>query len=143
MWINDSVLSISLLIFPMGGRFFCQFLLLFALHQGSTSLCRFLASAFQTLITASTVGSLVLVGMYLFGGFIVPRRKLINNHFPHPTLSLKGKELHSLTEFTLFSLFTTMVEMGILGFSIDIWGDRDINKRVPCPTLAKGKLLIL
>eukprot|EP00261_Vitis_vinifera_P019270 XP_010649677.2 PREDICTED: pleiotropic drug resistance protein 3 [Vitis vinifera] len=61
---------------PEAKRFFCQFLLLFALHQGSTSLCRFLASAFQTLITASTVGSLVLVGMYLFGGFIVPRPSL-------------------------------------------------------------------
>lgn len=56
-------------------RFFRQFLLLIVLHMSSTSMCRFLASVFKTDVAATTVGSLVLVLMFLFGGFILPRRK--------------------------------------------------------------------
>ncbi|KAF1867088.1 hypothetical protein Lal_00049516 [Lupinus albus] len=56
--------------------FFRQFLLLVVLHMSSTSMCRCLASIFKTDVTASTVGSLVLVLMFLFGGFILPRPSL-------------------------------------------------------------------
>ncbi|GAY35559.1 hypothetical protein CUMW_017020, partial [Citrus unshiu] len=57
-------------------RFFCQFFLLFALHLASTSMCRLFASTFQTMVIATTVGSLALVLMFLFGGFILPRSSL-------------------------------------------------------------------
>ncbi|KAJ1403026.1 P-loop containing nucleoside triphosphate hydrolase [Sesbania bispinosa] len=53
-----------------------QFLLLVTLHMSSTSMCRFLASVFKTDVAATTVGSLVLVLMFLFGGFILPRPSL-------------------------------------------------------------------
>ncbi|TKY54311.1 Pleiotropic drug resistance protein 3 [Spatholobus suberectus] len=53
-----------------------QFLLLVTLHMSSTSMCRFLASVFKTDVAATTVGSLVLVLMFLFGGFILPRSSL-------------------------------------------------------------------
>lgn len=56
-------------------RFLRQFLLLIALHMSSTSMCRSLAAIFKTDVAATTVGSLVLVLMFLFGGFILPRRK--------------------------------------------------------------------
>ncbi|OIW00175.1 hypothetical protein TanjilG_29165 [Lupinus angustifolius] len=52
------------------------FLLLVVLHMSSTSMCRCLASIFKTDVMASTVGSLVLVLMFLFGGFILPRPSL-------------------------------------------------------------------
>ncbi|KAL7210715.1 hypothetical protein ACSBR1_032132 [Camellia fascicularis] len=61
---------------PEVERFFCQFLLLFALHLASTSLCRFIASVFQTMVAATTFGSLILVLTFLFGGFLLPRSSL-------------------------------------------------------------------
>ncbi|KAK9991985.1 hypothetical protein SO802_026970 [Lithocarpus litseifolius] len=61
---------------PEVERFFFQFLLLFALHLESTSMCRFIASVFRTMVTASTCGALILVLIFLFGGFIIPRSSL-------------------------------------------------------------------
>ncbi|KAL5782775.1 hypothetical protein ACOSP7_007804 [Xanthoceras sorbifolium] len=57
-------------------RFFCQFLLLFALHLTSTSMFHFIASIFQTMVVATTTSSFVMVLMFLFGGFIIPRSSL-------------------------------------------------------------------
>ncbi|KAL9352179.1 hypothetical protein Peur_054859 [Populus x canadensis] len=61
---------------PEVTRFLCQFLLLFALHLASTSLCRFIASIFQTMVLATTAGFVILVLMFLFGGFILPLTSL-------------------------------------------------------------------
>ncbi|XP_028548794.1 pleiotropic drug resistance protein 3-like [Dendrobium catenatum] len=54
-------------------RFFCQFLLLFILHQTSTSIFRFLASITGTAHTSSLLGNLALVISFMFGGFILPK----------------------------------------------------------------------
>ncbi|KAL0927349.1 hypothetical protein M5K25_001513 [Dendrobium thyrsiflorum] len=54
-------------------RFFCQFLLLFILHQTSISLFRFLASITGTAHTSSLLGNLALVISFMFGGFILPK----------------------------------------------------------------------
>ncbi|KAI0528844.1 hypothetical protein KFK09_001387 [Dendrobium nobile] len=54
-------------------RFFCQFLLLFILHQTSTSVFRFLASITGTAHTSSLLGNLALVISFMFGGFILPK----------------------------------------------------------------------
>ncbi|XVF66043.1 hypothetical protein PTKIN_Ptkin10aG0002400 [Pterospermum kingtungense] len=77
----DAVLWTAITYYVIGyapevERFFCQFLLLFALHQASTSMCRFLASVFRTMVAATTVGTMILVLMFLFGGFIIPRPAL-------------------------------------------------------------------
>ncbi|KAM0962434.1 hypothetical protein ACFX2A_022042 [Malus domestica] len=57
-------------------RFFCQFLMLFALHQSSTSMCRLVAVIFRTMVLASTCGIFILVVMFLCGGFILPQPSL-------------------------------------------------------------------
>ncbi|KAF9674338.1 hypothetical protein SADUNF_Sadunf10G0116900 [Salix dunnii] len=77
----DSILWTGITYYVIGyspevTRFLCQFLLLFALHLASTSMCRFIASIFQTMVLATAAGSLVLVLMFLFGGFILPRPSL-------------------------------------------------------------------
>ncbi|KAK6254300.1 hypothetical protein SCA6_015605 [Theobroma cacao] len=77
----DSMLWTAITYYVIGyspevERFFCQFLLLFALHQASTSMCRFIASVFRTMVVATTVGSVILVLMFIFGGFILPRSAL-------------------------------------------------------------------
>ncbi|KAK3190018.1 hypothetical protein Dsin_029579 [Dipteronia sinensis] len=51
------------------------------LTTASTSLCRFLASIFKTMVVATTVGTLILIMMFLCGGFIIPRwRNILISH---------------------------------------------------------------
>ncbi|KAL5074764.1 hypothetical protein RYX36_013748 [Vicia faba] len=76
----DSLVWTSITYYVIGyspeiTRFLRQFLLLIALHMSSTSMCRSLAAVFKTDVAATIVGYLVLVLMFLFGGFILPRRK--------------------------------------------------------------------
>ncbi|KAL5074766.1 hypothetical protein RYX36_013750 [Vicia faba] len=77
----DSLVWTSITYYVIGyspeiTRFLRQFLLLITLHMSSTSMCRSLAAVFKTDVAATTVGSLVLVLMFLFGGFILPRPSL-------------------------------------------------------------------
>ncbi|XP_058201487.1 pleiotropic drug resistance protein 3-like [Rhododendron vialii] len=77
----ESILWTSITYYVIGyspevERLFRQFLLLFSLHLASTSLCRFVASVFQTMVAATTLGSLTLLLMFLFGGFLLPRLSL-------------------------------------------------------------------
>lgn len=77
----DSIVWTSVTYYVIGyspeiTRFLRQFLLLVTLHMSSTSMCRCLASVFKTDVAATTIGSLVLVLMFLFGGFILPRPSL-------------------------------------------------------------------
>ncbi|KAK4275216.1 hypothetical protein QN277_018340 [Acacia crassicarpa] len=58
---------------PEVGRFFRQFLLLFTVHLTSISMFRFLASVFQTVVASMTAGSLFILVVLLFGGFIIPK----------------------------------------------------------------------
>ncbi|XP_031397820.1 pleiotropic drug resistance protein 3-like isoform X2 [Punica granatum] len=77
----DSLLWTAMTYYVIGyspefSRFFYHFLLLFALHLASTSICRLIASIFKTIVAATTFGSLTLVLMLMFGGFILPRPSL-------------------------------------------------------------------
>ncbi|KAL5065215.1 hypothetical protein RYX36_026952 [Vicia faba] len=77
----DSLVWTSITYYVIGyspeiTRFLRQFLLLIALHMSSTSMCRSLVAVFKTDVAATTVGSLGLVLMFLFGGFILPRPSL-------------------------------------------------------------------
>ncbi|MED6135634.1 drug-responsive transcription factor pdr3 [Stylosanthes scabra] len=58
---------------PEIGRFFRQFLLLFTLHMSAISMFRFIASVFQNVVTATTAGTLTILTVLLFGGFILPK----------------------------------------------------------------------
>ncbi|XP_042520902.1 ABC transporter G family member 37-like isoform X2 [Macadamia integrifolia] len=57
---------------PEFGRFLRQFILLFALHLMGTSMFRFIASVSRTLVASMTAGSLTLMILFLFAGFIIP-----------------------------------------------------------------------
>ncbi|CAM8923252.1 unnamed protein product [Rhodiola kirilowii] len=57
---------------PELSRFFCQFILLFAVHLASLSAFRFMASCFQTMVASTTAASFAIVVILLFGGFIIP-----------------------------------------------------------------------
>ncbi|KAH7833546.1 hypothetical protein Vadar_007445 [Vaccinium darrowii] len=58
---------------PEPGRFFRQLIILFAVHLLATSMFRFLASFFRTMVASSTGGALAILSFFLFGGFILPK----------------------------------------------------------------------
>ncbi|KAL3720970.1 hypothetical protein ACJRO7_005737 [Eucalyptus globulus] len=57
---------------PEASRFFKQLLLIFLIQQMAAGLFRFIASACRTVIIASTGGALMLLLVFLLGGFIIP-----------------------------------------------------------------------
>ncbi|KAK4835862.1 hypothetical protein QYF36_015451 [Acer negundo] len=58
---------------PEVWRFFCQFILLFAVHFTSVSMFRFLASVFQTMVMSMAAGSFSILSVLLFGGFVITK----------------------------------------------------------------------
>lgn len=54
-------------------RFIQHFLVLFAMHQMSTGLYRFLAAIGRTQVMANMLGTAALIAIYIFGGFIVSK----------------------------------------------------------------------
>ncbi|KAH7832973.1 hypothetical protein Vadar_001925 [Vaccinium darrowii] len=56
---------------PEPQRFFRQFILLFAVHFAATSMFRFVASIFRTVVASTTAGGLSLVFAFLFSGFFI------------------------------------------------------------------------
>ncbi|XP_017975825.1 PREDICTED: pleiotropic drug resistance protein 3 isoform X4 [Theobroma cacao] len=57
---------------PEPGRFFRQLLLLFLVHQVSTSLFRFIASVIRNQSVAADFGQFTILVLFLFGGFLIP-----------------------------------------------------------------------
>ncbi|XP_047315156.1 pleiotropic drug resistance protein 3-like [Impatiens glandulifera] len=58
---------------PEPARFFRQFILLFALHITATALFRFTASVCRTMVASAIVGTLVVLFVFLFSGFVIPK----------------------------------------------------------------------
>ncbi|KAH9312920.1 hypothetical protein KI387_027955 [Taxus chinensis] len=58
---------------PDASRFFRHFLILFLVHQMSSSLFRFLAGLCRTMSVANTGGSISLLLILMVGGFIIPK----------------------------------------------------------------------
>ncbi|THU63952.1 hypothetical protein C4D60_Mb01t21280 [Musa balbisiana] len=81
---------------PESVRFFRQFLLLFCVHQMSLSLFRFVASYFQTAVAATISGTMCLIVILLFGGFIIPKRKAAS--------AFGSSSQHSITRTKLTNL---------------------------------------
>ncbi|CAI9770200.1 unnamed protein product [Fraxinus pennsylvanica] len=74
----ESVLWTSLTYYSIGytpeaGRFFRQMILFFAVHLTSISLFRFLASVGRTMVASATAGSLALIFVCIFSGFVIPK----------------------------------------------------------------------
>ncbi|KAL8105524.1 hypothetical protein AgCh_029350 [Apium graveolens] len=57
-------------------RFFCQFLLFFALHQAGSSMFRMIASIFQSEAISTFCTSSSILIMMFFGGFIIPKHSI-------------------------------------------------------------------
>lgn len=58
-------------------RFFKQFLAFFGIHQMALSLFRFIAALGRTEVVANTIGSFTLLMVFVLGGFIVAKGKML------------------------------------------------------------------
>ncbi|CAM0942737.1 unnamed protein product [Alopecurus aequalis] len=58
---------------PAAGRFFRQFLAFFVTHQMAYALVRFLAAIMKSMVMANNFGMFVVVLIFIFGGFLIPR----------------------------------------------------------------------
>ncbi|EXB80290.1 Pleiotropic drug resistance protein 3 [Morus notabilis] len=61
---------------PEAGRFFRQFLILFNMHLASISMFRFVASVSRTMVASMTAGSLTILTVMLFGGFVISKSSM-------------------------------------------------------------------
>jgi ABC-type multidrug transport system permease subunit len=59
----------------VGNRFFRQFIAFFATHQMAMALFRFLGAILKTMVVANTFGMFVMLIVFIFGGFVIPRSK--------------------------------------------------------------------
>jgi len=57
-------------------RFFQQFLVLFAMHQMSTSLYRLIASIGRTQVMVNMLGIQALIAILILGGFVISKGKI-------------------------------------------------------------------
>ncbi|KAE8795143.1 PDR-type ABC transporter [Hordeum vulgare] len=58
---------------PAAGRFFRMLLAFFATHQMAMGLFRFLGAVLKSMVVANTLGTFVILLVFIFGGFIIPR----------------------------------------------------------------------
>ncbi|KAK1664183.1 hypothetical protein QYE76_052342 [Lolium multiflorum] len=58
---------------PAAGRFFRQFLAFFATHQMAIALFRFMGAVLKSMVVANTFGMFVILLIFIFGGFLIPR----------------------------------------------------------------------
>ncbi|VAI40950.1 unnamed protein product [Triticum turgidum subsp. durum] len=58
---------------PAPGRFFRQLLAFFGTHQMAMGLFRFLGAVLKSMVVANTFGMFVMLLIFIFGGFIIPR----------------------------------------------------------------------
>ncbi|KAK1591597.1 hypothetical protein Q3G72_010173 [Acer saccharum] len=61
---------------PEVGRFFRHFLLLFIVHLTSISMFRSIASLCQTVVASMAIGSVSILTLLLFGGFVIPKSSM-------------------------------------------------------------------
>ncbi|XLQ98847.1 hypothetical protein S83_065046 [Arachis hypogaea] len=63
---------------PEAERFFKQLLLVFLVQQMAAGMFRFISGVCRTMIIANTGGALMLLLVFLLGGFILPKREIPN-----------------------------------------------------------------
>ncbi|KAM0921954.1 hypothetical protein ACQ4PT_006510 [Festuca glaucescens] len=58
---------------PSAGRFFRQLLAFFATHQMAMAMFRLMGAVLKSMVAANTFGMFVILIIFIFGGFLIPR----------------------------------------------------------------------
>lgn len=78
------------------GRFFRYILLLFLMHQMAIALFRLIGALGRSMVIANTFGSFALVVVFVLGGFILAKRKLL---ISVENISLSGSFVFTQVEY--------------------------------------------
>ncbi|XP_004496191.1 pleiotropic drug resistance protein 2-like [Cicer arietinum] len=110
---------------PAASRFFRQLLAYFCIHQMSLSLFRFIAALGRTQVVANTLGTFILLLVFLLGGFIIARDDIepwmIWGYYASPMMY--GQNAIAINEF------------------LDKrWSAPNLDPRIPEPTVGKALL---
>ncbi|XP_045828646.1 pleiotropic drug resistance protein 2-like [Trifolium pratense] len=110
---------------PAASRFFRQFLAFFCIHQMGLSLFRFIAALGRTQVVANTLGTFILLLVFLLGGFIIARDDIepwmIWGYYASPMMY--GQNAIAINEFL-----------------DERWSTPNLDPRVPEPTVGKALL---
>uniref|UniRef100_A0A0E0LXK6 ABC transporter domain-containing protein n=1 Tax=Oryza punctata TaxID=4537 RepID=A0A0E0LXK6_ORYPU len=69
---------------PSFVRFIQHFVVLFAMHQMSMSLYRFLAAVGRTQVMANMLGTAALIAIYILGGFVISKAMILTSLYTCP-----------------------------------------------------------
>ena len=111
-------------------RLFKLYLVLVLINQMTSALFRFIAAAGRNLIVVNSFGLFVLLALYASGGFILSRGMMSIISY------LKTIFFCQTWRNSFFVLFVVewnrtnkeMVEMGLLGFTIDVRAERNSSE---------------
>ncbi|KAK2403946.1 pleiotropic drug resistance protein [Trifolium repens] len=110
---------------PAASRFFRQFLAFFCIHQMGLSLFRFIAALGRTQVVANTLGTFILLLVFLLGGFIIAKDDIepwmIWGYYASPMMY--GQNAIAINEFL-----------------DERWSTPNLDPRVPEPTVGKALL---
>ncbi|CAL5209123.1 unnamed protein product [Lathyrus oleraceus] len=110
---------------PAASRFFRQFLAFFCIHQMSLALFRLIAAIGRTQVVANTLGTFMLLLVFLLGGFIIARDDIepwmIWGYYASPMMY--GQNAIAINEFL-----------------DERWSSPNLDPRVPEPTVGKALL---
>ncbi|WJX13990.1 hypothetical protein P8452_04313 [Trifolium repens] len=110
---------------PAASRFFRQFLAFFCIHQMGLSLFRFIAALGRTQVVANTLGTFILLLVFLLGGFIIARDDIepwmIWGYYASPMMY--GQNAIAINEFL-----------------DERWSTPNLDPRIPEPTVGKALL---
>ncbi|KAI4352600.1 hypothetical protein L6164_006836 [Bauhinia variegata] len=110
---------------PAASRFFRQLLALFGVHQMAISLFRFIAAIGRVQIVANTIGSFVLLVIFILGGFIIAK--------------------DNIEPWLLWCYYATPMMYGQNAIAINEfldkrWSAPNIDPSIPEPTVGKALL---
>ncbi|CAL0299773.1 unnamed protein product [Lupinus luteus] len=123
LWVSLTYYTIGFA--PAASRFFRQLLAFFCVHQMSLSLFRFLAALGRTMVVANTLGTFVLLLVFVLGGFIISKDNIATwmlwGYYASPMMY--GQNAIAINEFL-----------------DDRWNAPNIDPRIPEPTVGKALL---
>ncbi|KAE9619280.1 putative iron-chelate-transporting ATPase [Lupinus albus] len=123
LWVSLTYYTIGFA--PAASRFFRQLLAFFCVHQMSLSLFRFLAALGRTMVVANTLGTFVLLLVFVLGGFIISKDNIatwmIWGYYASPMMY--GQNAIAINEFL-----------------DERWSAPNIDPIIPEPTVGKALL---
>ncbi|XP_072999974.1 ABC transporter G family member 48-like isoform X2 [Typha latifolia] len=110
---------------PSAGRFFCQLLAYFFIHQMSLSLFRLIGSVGRTMVISNTIGLFLLLVVFCLGGFVISKDDI---------------QPWWIWAYWISPMMYGQNAIAINEFLDPRWGAPNYDKRIDAPTVGKAIL---